>query len=418
MSYLSRKKWMRMFPLFFIAIGVGFFVPISGSSLLGFIGKASLLIFIFFYLYMYSSKEDSGSDKNIEPWKKDTFEESMPIHGEEKVPWIGFGDAFRLYSQEFLNVVQNAVVASSTGLYLKKGQDALEFEGGVNKHGFVDRRFVIGENNLVTEVAKQKSSIIEENLPIGTVLEGVIGSEIRSFVGIPLILENDVVGVLAVGSENTENFSKEDENFLTLCGRLITQVMVLCHRGLRWEIDQEVYNVHLAMEKMLVNSNEEENTVYHFVQHIRRLFPFNRFTLCVREGDEGCIRYVYGQIDTMDRGMRFPLDDGLNGWLMKRNAPLYIKDMKEGDYIRPRYFKEEDSKHGLRSFLGIPLSHADTVWGCISIESRGVDQYGEKEKEVLMTLATPLLLALKAIQFGNTIKSKEKNGMPFTSETF
>ena len=129
------------------------------------------------------------------------------------------------------------------------------------------------------------------------------------------------------------------------------------------------------------SAQEEEIAVVNFVEYIKRLFPFDRFTQCIKEGNEGVIRHVIGQVDDLDKGLRFPIDDGLNGWILKRNAPLLISDMEEGDYPRPRYYQGEGSKRGLRSFLGIPLADNSEVWGSVSLESRIENQYGEKEKE-------------------------------------
>jgi transcriptional regulator with GAF, ATPase, and Fis domain len=206
------------------------------------------------------------------------------------------------------------------------------------------------------------------------------------------------VGVLAIGSTATESFSEEDRDFLVQFGDLLTQVMGLCHRGLRWETDQEVYRVYSDLEHSLLLAHDEESVANSFIHQIHRLFPFDRFTLCIREGEEGHIRFVFGQVDTIDRGIRFPLEEGLNGWIIKRNVPLIIADMAEGDYVRPRYFVNENIKHGLHSFIGIPLTGGEQeAWGCISLESRTVGQYGEKGKQILTSLSIPLQLALERV---------------------
>ena len=323
---------------------------------------------------------------------------------------MGFGDIFRSYSQDFLTVVRTAMVASNVGLYLQKGQQELEFTVGESEFGQVAEPVLVNEGSLIDNVVKQKTSLLEGNLPIGTSLDGMEEVEIRSFLGVPLILANQVVGVLAVGSEATENFGDEDKDFLIKCGKLLTQVMTVCHKGLRWEMDQVVYNVHLELEKALQDVKDEENAVMSFVEHIKKLFPFDRFTFCVKEGNEGVIRYVYGQIDDLNQGVRFPLDEGLNGWVIKRNTPLFIPDMEEGDYVRPRYFRDENPRHGMRSFLCVPLGNEEGAWGAISLESKSVAKYGEKGKEVLMNLMIHLDSTLERIRLLQQLKQLKKGG--------
>ena len=400
MRILIRKNLMMwIILLLFLATGVGFFLPVSGSGWSGFIGKGVLFLFVVFGFYTFlvvpSGKRFLLKESDIKEQESPVVETADEDYCREE--WEGFGEAFHLYYQEFLAVVRSAVVATCAGLYLQKGHDGLEFQGGENEDGHIDRRILINEDDLVGQVAKQKTPLREGNLPIGTNLAGIGGLEIRSFLGVPLIWEKEVVGVLAVGSEATNSFGQEDLEFLVQWGGLITRVMAICHRGLRWEMNQTVYRVHLELGRIIQKVEDEESAVYCFVQHIRRLFHFDRFTLCVKEKDEGSIRHIYGQVDGMDRGLRFPLDGGLNGWIIKRNAPLLISDMEEGDYIRPRYFRDEDPKHGLHSYLGIPLGRGEEAWACFSLESRGIDQYGEKAKEALIALAVHLEYTLERI---------------------
>jgi len=387
-----KENHLWVFLLLLVTVGIGFFLPVSRSGWLGYVGKGILFIFVFLVFHAFSfvpgriavprKKEDrGGEDSSSEVISEEVF---------QKGEWKDFGEAFRRYYQELLTVVRNAVAASCVGLYLKRGRDGLEFHAGEDDQGHVSRQASVVEGDLVDRVSKQKAVLLEGNLPIGTVLNGMPDSEIRSFLGVPLVWENEVVGVLAVGSEATESFGEEDRDLLVRCGRLVSQVMAVYHRGLRWQMDQEVYRVYLDLEKALQDVEDEESAVFCFVQHIRKLFSFDRFTLCAKEGEEGSIRYVHGQVDDLDRDTRFSLDEGLNGWVLKRNVSLLIPDMEEGDSIRPRYFRDEDSKHGLRSFLGIPLGKGESVWGCFSLESKEVDQYSEKGKEVLTTLAVPL----------------------------
>lgn len=409
-----------IFLLLLITTGIGFFLPVSSGNWLGFLGKGFLFLFIFFILYpfFFDVEWPSFPIRRAEKVDDEIIEETATIEMPDADEWRGFGIAFQQIAQEFLSIIRSAVVASSSGLYLQKGKDGLEFQVGDSDHGQWNRRFVVGEGTLIDHVAKQKIPVLEDNLPIGTGMDGIPGVEIRSFIGIPLLYEEEVIGVLAFGGETTESFGKEDEDFLVRCGGLISEIMSVCHRGLRWEMDQEVYKVHLELEKMMEQVTEEENAVALFAQNLRKLFYFDRLTVCVRDGEEGIIRYVFGQLDGFDRGIRFPLSDGLNGWILKRNAPMIIQDMEKGDYIRPRYFRNEESKHGLRAFLGVPLGRGEEPWGCITLESRTVNQYTEKGKEVLQTLSSYCYSVLERIHLMTKFRNLAQSGPDASQSQF
>jgi signal transduction protein with GAF and PtsI domain len=134
-----------------------------------------------------------------------------------------------------------------------------------------------------------------------------------------------------------------------------------------------------------------------FVEQMAKLFPFDRFTVCLADGNEGLIRFVRGQMDQQKPGMRFPLDEGLAGWVIKRKVPLLIPDILHGEYPRPRYLKTESTAHGLHSFLGVPLGREDRFKGCLIMESREPGQYTDKIKDVFHQLADQLDYALDRI---------------------
>ena len=407
-----KNQTLWVFILLLIGVCVGFFIPVSRGAWIGYIGKGLLFFLIVFVLYMllFSQSEDeipSSVEKSLEENSPDTS--GVEQAGQDS-SWKGFGEAFQDYYRTFLPLVRNTVVASCVGLYLKKGDGEIEFQAGDTEKMHFERRMPVAEGNLVEQIAKHKLPLLESNLPIGMNLSGIPNLEVRSFVGVPLILEDETVGVLAVGSTATENFGEDDREFLVQCGTIITRVMTLCHRGLRWEMDQEVYKVHLDLEKSLLDAVDEKSATLEFVSHIKKLFSFDRFTLNMRKGDDGIIQYVYGQVDDLDCGVRFPLDEGLNGWVIKRNAPLIVKDIADGDYMRPRYYSKENSKHGLHSFMSIPLSGSNKeAWGSLSLESKFKDQYGEKGREALSFLAIPFQITYELITLRKNLLSTGSN---------
>ena len=81
------------------------------------------------------------------------------------------------------------------------------------------------------------------------------------------------------------------------------------------ETDRKVYQVHVEFEEMLQTCFETDAVIEAFVSQVRKLFSIDRFTFCRRNGEDGIVSYVYGQIDHIDRGLCFPLDGGLNGGL-------------------------------------------------------------------------------------------------------
>ncbi len=391
-------------------MGVGFFLP-ADTGMIGVLVKGILFVSLFaaISLFFWSPGHSRLTKTEDHPEKKGFEETPEPVHSENG--WAGFGKAFTNYTHDFLGVIRSAIVASVSGFYLKKSDDSVELQAADTESGHFDQRQKVREGDLVERIVREKRPMLEGNLPFGLHMAGLPGAEIRSFLGVPIGIKDEVVGVLAVGSEATESFGSEDQALLTRCASLLTHVMTLCHRGIHDETNQEVFSVHLDLQKELAASTGEENAVALFVSRIRKIFPFERFTFCVKHGEDGMIHSVFGQIDDMEQNQVFPLDAGLTGLVIRRNTPILIDDLQEGNFARPRYFKGENAKHGLRSFLGIPLNRGgEESWGCISIECKKPGQYSSKGKDVLSGLVILLENTLERLQLRDEVQASQNRG--------
>lgn len=395
-----KNQQLTQFLIIFILITIGFFVPVSNLNWIGIFIKGIIFVSLLYFSYslIFSNSRTQVSISN----KKTEIETELNVSNIEgrttsEEDFTGFGKAFRSFASDYVKLIKNASGIDCVALYLQKAKEGLEFQVGLAADTLVDSRLMITNDSLVNEVLNRASSVLESNLPIGITMGGLPQIEIRSFLGVPMVHQDEIVGVLAMGSCTMNDFRDDDVILMQQREKLITQVMVNYHRGLKWEMQQQVYAIHLSMEKKLLEIKTEESAIDIFVQEIKRMFLFDRFSFCLREAEEGMVKYVYGQIDDIGTNYRFSLNDGLAGWVMRRNCPLRIEDINRGDYNQPRYSINEDKKHGLRSFLIIPLSTVDGAWGCITLESRAVNQYSENAKEVLMNLTLLLVTTFKRI---------------------
>jgi GAF domain-containing protein len=408
---VSRKRSVGLVLLLLTAAAAGFFIPGSDAPWYMPLIKGALFILI-------AAAAVLGLLRSRLPWE--TREPPPGSQGEPRPgpavqelslgkSWEGFGKAFGSFSKKYLKIVRTSMAASSVAVYFRK-EGALKLEYGEDAAGPIEPHLISSETGLLAQVATNKAPILQNHLPSGFSFSGRPGTEIRSFLGAPLCSKDEIVGVLAVGSGAPDDFSEADLSIVANEADLMTEVMLAFRQGLQEEIEGKVYKIHLEFNRLSKTLEGEDALVSLFAQCLARLFSFDRFTLCKRQGDEGAILFVQGQLDGLVHGVRFPLDEGLNGWVLKRNTPLLIADIGEGDYLRPRYFKGENSKHGLRSFVGIPMGNAESAWACFSLESRRAGQYNEKVKEVLANLGIQLEMAIHRIRPGHPGTVKNTDG--------
>ena len=395
----DQSLWMFMLVLMLILLGL--FLPVSVKTWSGFGIKTGIFMAVFFLLYFFWFSPMTGFQMKKEPAAGNPETNAEPS---EEVSQVrnSMGEAFSWFYHTFLSIVREATAASVIGLYLRR-EDHLELLYAESDSRSDYPPALVHEGSLIHGVTVLKNAVCEGTVPSGTFISGIDDCEVRSFTGVPLIIDNRITGVLAAGSEATEHFGEDDVDLLERCGELISQVMPVYHRAWRHEIKDSLYHIQLEIEQVLRAVESEEQAFQVFTQGLMKLFSFDRCVLCYMEGHQGIIRQVFGQIDHLDQGFRFPLDEGLTGWVMKRNSPLLVEDIQEGSYIRPRYYAEEDSKHGMRSFLGVPLGGSQ-AWGCVCIESKRVAHYRERDKNGLLTVIPFFELTLRRLRLQEQLK--------------
>jgi GAF domain-containing protein len=408
----SKGQSIGVIVLLLIATAVGFFVP--GSETLWFIPLLKGVLFILIAAVAIYELFRSRLPWESRPSETEKREESRPVSTVQEIslgkPWEGFGKAFGVFSKKYLKIIRTAIAASSVAVYFRK-EGALKLEYGEDVAGPIEPHLISSETGLLAQVMANKAPFLQNHLPTGFSFSGRPGTEIRSFLGAPLSTKDDIVGLLAVGSEAPDDFSDADLSLAAHVADLLTEVMFVFRQGLQEEIDGKVYRIHLEFIRLSKTLDSEEAVVSLFAQCLAKLFSFDRFTISYRQGDEGTIHFVQGQLDGLNQGVLFPLDEGLNGWVLKRNTPLIIADIGEGDYLRPRYFKGENSKHGLRSFIGIPMGSSESTWGCFSLESKRAGQYNDKAKEVLVNFGIQLDMSLQKMRLGQQMQGFKPNDL-------
>jgi GAF domain-containing protein len=409
----SKKHSGWVWLLFLLALGFGFFVPVSKTDWLGYLIKAVVFILVFVYTaFVPLARPLSGRKKS----RSSNLESHEPAEASvsQEPPSEGFRETFDRFVEDGLTVIRSMMASSHSALYLKRGGENLEFQAGQSDREREPKQSRIDEGDLADSVYRKGSGVLESNLPIRTRMPGFPESEIRSFLGVPLVLDNRTIGVLALGSRTTETFGQEDMDLLSRYGSLFGRMMGVCYRGLVWQVDREILKIHTELEKRLEGAADEDSAVSVFVDCLRRVFPVDRFTLCTKKGEDGSIRHAVGIEENDDRGIVFPMEAGLCGLILRRGLPVLIPDLEEGNVLRPRYFREETKKHGLRSFLGIPLRKQDETWACLTVECREVAQYAEKDKDVFTILSVPFQFVYEKIRLAGQLR--ELGGMGGSSQ--
>ena len=139
-------------------------------------------------------------------------------------------------------------------------------------------------------------------------------------------------------------------------------------------------------------------------------FQATKLTIAFRKNfdltaEQGVINYSVGLEDSFKPGKEFPLEDGLNGWVILKNRPYLLDDIDKGEYFIPRFSREEKTNYGLRSFLSVPVRFNDQAIGMITLEDKESNKFSIYEKERLIKYAE-----LFSTTFNRLIHEKQIGG--------
>ena len=112
------------------------------------------------------------------------------------------------------------------------------------------------------------------------------------------------------------------------------------------------------------------------------------------DAQSAVIKKAIGTDDPFKSGYEFPLDEGLNGFVIMKNKPHLIEDIEKGEYFVPRFSKEEKTNYGLRSYLSVPIEIKSNAIGMVTLEHKIENKYSINDKKNLINYSAILANAL------------------------
>jgi PAS domain S-box-containing protein len=236
----------------------------------------------------------------------------------------------------------------------------------------------------------------------------IAGEDIKSYLGVPLMIGNEAKGVIALQNIDHENaFSDSDLRLLTTLAssmsvalenaRLFDETNRLLDETRQRAAELSIIN---SVGQGLVKQLEFQAVIDLVGDKIGEIFSADTTYIALYDPKTGMghMRYY------VDRGQRklfepIPLDDstGLTGHIIRTREALLLgtsEETEEYDVIRiPSTDDQEDDLN--ESFLGVPFFSGDQAVGVVSVQSYQKHAYDEGDLRLLSTLATSMSVALE-----------------------
>lgn len=229
--------------------------------------------------------------------------------------------------------------------------------------------------------------------------EGIqtIGEPARSWMGVPLLAADRLVGVMTVQSYAQENLYQEAD--LDLFTAIAAQVAVAVHNA---RLYQEVHR--RAEETALLHEISHtlsatvglRETLEALIRGLQRLIPHDGGEVCLYDSERHFFtsEASLGKMIQVASAATYAADEGYTGWLGRHRRPLLIDDCAAFTEARPK--REEALRSGrLRSYLGVPMLMGERLVGTVELISEAPQAFDQDHQRLLTTVANQAAAAVE-----------------------
>jgi diguanylate cyclase (GGDEF)-like protein/PAS domain S-box-containing protein len=223
------------------------------------------------------------------------------------------------------------------------------------------------------------------------------GAPSRSYVAVPLMVGERVVGVISMQSSQPNAYQPSQ---IRLLETIATQVAGAIENARLFE------EVRLHAEEMtalfdigitVTSGLEMDQVLRALLEKCRQVLPVEAFYVAILDSESGLIRHPlafdlgeYPQIPTRD----IRENPGLSGYIINTRQTLYIPDMLAPDAIKTfQIFRTSGTP--TRAFVGVPMIVGEQIVGVISMQSYQPNAYDPGQIRLLETIATQAAVAIE-----------------------
>lgn len=228
----------------------------------------------------------------------------------------------------------------------------------------------------------------------------VVGKPAKSWLGVPLLVADEVIGALAVQDPEQERRFNVDD--MRLMSTLASQIAIVVRNArLIEEARQSSLQLEIAMEiaREVTRSLDLDELLQNAIDLIGERFDVYHAAVFLldRSGKNAVIRQASGEVGHQLRqaGYRVPVGSPtLIGQVTAGSAPIGVDDLSADGTFKPNPLLPDSL-----SELGIPLKVGDRLLGALDVQSKNRATFDPQTARILQIFADQLAIAIANAEF-------------------
>src|SRR6202048_1971946 len=213
---------------------------------------------------------------------------------------------------------------------------------------------------------------------------------VRSELGVPLMLRNRCVGVLDIQSRHPDYFTPDQQNILTL---LASRLAIAVENARLFEKVRAQADTLLLLNEVSRETGsilDVEELLRHAAEQTKRVIDYQILSIMLYDEEQKVFRHrvdvKHGQ--RVQGKLRAAASEGIVGAAATLKEPVIVPDVT----VDPRYLMVNPET---RSELAIPMIHKGKVIGVLDLESPQPNYFTEDHVQTLSILAANLAVSLE-----------------------
>ena len=305
--------------------------------------------------------------------------------------------ALRLILEQLALVIP----CDSASILLPRGNELeiVDGRGFTESSNIIGLRVPMGDDQPGSLVIQKRKPVIVGNMDKEfPAFNHLAKLPIKSWIGVPLIFQKQIIGLLAIDSLKENDYTEEHAR---LAQAFADQVAISLENVRLYEEAVKAAKRLAGIYKVsqLITANLKPEEVYRAIHKATiELMNPDAFILSLYDEEEKQIHDVY----FVDHGIpqkntTRPLGEGFSGRILKEKKTIMYNDFNLNMISKTKavLVGEEKDPTAVRSLIIVPLKLGKKVKGILSAQSYRGDAYTEEDKETLELLAATAIIALE-----------------------
>jgi GAF domain-containing protein/anti-sigma regulatory factor (Ser/Thr protein kinase) len=245
-------------------------------------------------------------------------------------------------------------------------------------------------------VAAERRPIFIPDVDTGDIYNPILREKgIRSLLGVPLLVEDRVLGVLHVGTLTPRTFTDDDRDLLQLAG---DRAAIAIEHAQLYELERAARRRFEALQQVTdaaLAYLPEDRLLNELLVRISAAVGSDTAAILLLERDGRMLRAraAKGIEEEVEQGVRIPVGQGFAGRIVAQRRAVFVDDVNHADILNP-ILREK----GIRSLLGVPLLVEGRALGVLHVGSLTPRIFTEDDRDLLQLAADRAALAIEHAQ--------------------